>query len=39
MTPDVAVEVPSVDFGVEPPAGDAVLDKAIETLGAVKKAA
>ena len=39
VTPDVAVDVPTVDFGVEPPAGDAVLDKAIETLGAAKKAA
>jgi carboxyl-terminal processing protease len=39
VTPDVAVDVPSVDFGVEPPAGDAVLDKAVETLTAVKKAA
>ncbi len=39
VTPDVAVDVPTVDFGVEPPAGDAALDKAIETLGAAKKAA
>jgi carboxyl-terminal processing protease len=39
VTPDVAVDIPSVDFGVEPPAGDAALDKAIESLGAVKKAA
>ena len=39
VTPDVAVDVPTVDFGVEPPAADAVLDKAIETLGAAKKAA
>ena len=30
---------PTVDFGVEPPPGDAALDKAIETLGAAKKAA
>jgi carboxyl-terminal processing protease len=39
VTPDVSVDVPTVDFGVEPPAGDAVLDKAVETLSAVKKAA
>ena len=39
VTPDVAVDVPAVDFGVEPPPGDTALDKAIETLGAVKKAA
>jgi carboxyl-terminal processing protease len=39
VTPDVAVDVQTVDFGVEPPAGDAVLEKAIETLTAVKKAA
>jgi carboxyl-terminal processing protease len=39
VTPDVAVDIPTVDFGVEPPAGDAALDKAIETLGALKKAA
>jgi carboxyl-terminal processing protease len=39
VAPDVAVDVPSVDFGVEPQAGDAALDTAIETLGAAKKAA
>lgn len=39
VTPDVAVDVPTVDFGVEPPAGDAALDKAVEALTAVKKAA
>ena len=37
--PDVAVDVPTVDFGVEPTPGDPVLDKAVETLTAVKKAA
>lgn len=39
VTPDVAVDVPSTDFGVEPTPGDPVLDKALETLTAVKKAA
>jgi len=39
VSPDVAVDIPTSDFGVEPPAGDAVLDKAIEALTAVKKAA
>ncbi len=39
VTPDVSVDVPTVDFGVDPPAGDAALDKAVETLTAVKKAA
>jgi len=39
VTPDVAVDIPTVDFGVEPPAGDAALDKAIEALGPLKKAA
>ena len=39
VAPDVAVDVPAVDFGVEPTPGDPVLDKAIETLTATKKAA
>jgi carboxyl-terminal processing protease len=39
VVPDVAVDVPTVDFGVEPTPGDPVLDKAVETLTAVKKAA
>jgi carboxyl-terminal processing protease len=39
VTPDVAVDVPVADFGVEPTPGDPVLDKAIETLTAAKKAA
>jgi len=32
LTPDVAVEQPDVDFGQPPPAKDATLDKAIESL-------
>ena len=32
LAPDVEVEEPEVDFGAEPPAGDATLDKAIEVL-------
>ena len=39
VAPDVAVDVPTADFGVEPTPGDPVLDKAIETLAAAKKAA
>jgi carboxyl-terminal processing protease len=39
VTPDVAVDVPPVDFGVEATPGDPVLDKAVETLTAAKKAA
>ncbi len=39
VTPDVTVDVPDVDFGVEPTPGDSVLDKAVETLIAAKKAA
>jgi carboxyl-terminal processing protease len=39
VAPDVAVDVPSTDFGVEPTPGDPVLDKAVETLTAAKKAA
>ena len=38
LAPDVEVEQPEVDFGAEPPAGDATLDKAISRL-AEKKAA
>jgi len=32
LTPDVLVPEPDVDFGADPPAGDAALDKAIERL-------
>ena len=39
VTPDVAVDVPVTDFGVEPTPGDPMLDKAVETLTAAKKAA
>jgi carboxyl-terminal processing protease len=39
VTPDVTVDEPPVDFGLEPPPGDAALDKAIEALTAAKKAA
>jgi carboxyl-terminal processing protease len=39
VTPDVAVDEPPVDFGIEPPPGDPALDKAIEALTAAKKAA
>ena len=39
VAPDVAVDVPVTDFGVEPTPGDPMLDKAVETLTAVKKAA
>ncbi len=39
LTPDVAVDVPAADFGVEPTPGDPMLDKAVETLTAAKKAA
>lgn len=39
LVPDVGVDVPTADFGVAPAAGDPVLDKAVETLTAVKKAA
>jgi carboxyl-terminal processing protease len=38
LTPDVEVEQPDVDFGTEPPATDATLQKALELL-AQKKAA
>ncbi len=39
VAPDVAVDVPVTDFGVEPTPGDPLLDKAVETLTAAKKAA
>lgn len=39
VTPDVAVDVPATEFGVEATPGDPTIDKAIETLTAVKKAA
>ncbi len=39
VTPDVAVDVPAADFGIEPAPGDPMLDKAVETLTAAKKAA
>jgi carboxyl-terminal processing protease len=39
LVPDVEVDEPEVDFGTEPPAGDAMLDKAIERLTAGKPAA
>jgi carboxyl-terminal processing protease len=39
LTPDVAVDVPTVDFGVEPAPGDPTLDKALETAAGLKKAA
>ncbi len=39
VTPDVAVDTPTADFGVEPAPGDPALDKAVETLTAAKKAA
>ena len=39
VSPDVAVDVPVADFGVEPAPGDPALDKAVETLTAAKKAA
>ena len=32
LVPDLEVEEPEVDFGAEPPAGDATLDKAIDRL-------
>jgi len=38
IVPDVGVETPDVEFGQPPPAGDVMLDKAIESL-AVKAAA
>ncbi len=39
VTPDVAVDVPALDFGAERGPGDPMLDKAVETLTAAKKAA
>lgn len=39
VSPDVAVDVPPVDFGTEPPPGDPLLDKAVETLTTANKAA
>lgn len=39
VVPDVAVDVPEVDFGVEPTPGDPMLDKAVEVLATAKKAA
>ncbi|HUU36103.1 MAG TPA: S41 family peptidase, partial [Vicinamibacterales bacterium] len=39
VTPDVAVDVPTTEFGAEPAPGDPLLDKAVETLTAAKKAA
>ena len=40
LTPDLHVAEPDVDFGADPPAGDAALDKAIERLTTpAKKAA
>jgi carboxyl-terminal processing protease len=38
LTPDVAVEQPSVEFGQVPPTGDPILERAIQTL-TVKQAA
>ena len=32
LVPDLEVEEPEVEFGAEPPAGDATLDKAIDRL-------
>ena len=32
LAPDVEVDEPDVDFGADPPAGDAMLDKAIEVV-------
>jgi len=39
LAPDVEVEEPEVDFGTEPPPGDATLDKAIDVLTNGKPAA
>ena len=39
LAPDVEVEQPEVDFGAEPPPGDATLDKAISRLAEKKAAA
>jgi carboxyl-terminal processing protease len=39
LTPDVHVAEPDVDFGADPPASDAALDKALERLSAALKQA
>lgn len=39
LTPDVAVEQPVVEFGAEPPAVDATLEKALERFAAEEKKA
>jgi len=39
LTPDVHVPEPDVDFGADPPAGDAALEKAIERLTQPQKQA
>ena len=39
LTPDVHVPEPDVDFGADPPAVDATLDKALERLTALQKKA
>jgi len=36
LAPTVAVEGPNIEFGATSPAGDAILDKAIEHLKGVK---
>ena len=38
LTPDVHVPEPDVDFGADPPAGDAALEKAIERLTSTAEA-
>jgi carboxyl-terminal processing protease len=38
VAPDVVVDLPTVDFGVEPTPGDPILDKALETLAAKQAA-
>ena len=39
LTPDVPVEEPDVDFGADPPASDAALQKALERLSQQQKQA
>ena len=39
LTPDVPVDEPDIDFGADPPASDAALEKAIERLSAALKQA
>jgi carboxyl-terminal processing protease len=39
LTPDVEVERPDVDFGTEPPTTDAGLQKALEHLATLRRAA